>query len=334
MFINASTRTDIASRYSEWLMNRVHQGYVLSRSPYAPHKVYRYRLHPDVVDCFIFCTKNPAPMLPYIEELRRRGFAALFYVTITSYGKDMEPGVPDYHEVTETFRKLSMLIGKNNICWRYDPILLTEKYTIPHHLTCFEEMAKELSPYTNICIFSFVEIYQKFASSFPSLRAVSEPDKKTLLTGMAKTAAKYSLRLQTCGDIHDYALYGISRSGCISVPIMEKALGRELQPIKPHPSRKGCGCLPSGDIGAYDTCPNGCKYCYATKDHALAAANCQKHSPLSPLIFGKIHPEDEIVEASQKSFLLPFEQLHLDLSAISPALPPAAGQIQPYIRPQ
>ena len=72
----------------------------------------------------------------------------------------------------------------------------------------------------------------------------------------------------------------------------------------------------------------------ATKDHALAAANCQKHSPLSPLIFGKIHPEDEIVEASQKSFLLPFEQLHLDLSAISPALPPAAGQIQPYIRPQ
>lgn len=334
MFINASTRTDIAHYYSEWFMNRIREGYALSRNPYDPHKVYRYRLQPDVVDCLIFCTKNPAPMLPHIEELRRRGFHALFYVTITSYGKDMEPGVPDYHEVMETFCALSALIGKDNICWRYDPILLTEKYTLSHHLTCFEEMAKELSPYTNICIFSFVEIYQKLAFTFPRLRTVSEPDKKTLLAGMAKTAEKYHLLLQTCGDAHDYTPYGVLRSGCISAPIVEKALGQKLQSVKSQPSRKGCGCLPSSDIGAYDTCPNGCKYCYATKDHALAAANCQKHSPFSPLILGKTHPEDEIIEASQKSFLQPFEQLHLDLSAISPTIPPEAGRTQPYIRPQ
>lgn len=313
MFINVGARTDITNYYSEWLMNRIREGYVLSRNPLFPNKVYRYRLSPDVVDCIIFCTKNPKPMLDKIDEVRSRGFHIFFYVTITSYGRDIEPGVPDYHDVMETFKKLSSMVGKNNICWRYDPIFISEKYTVEHHLKCFEEMTRTLAPYTNFCIFSFVQLYKKLSFTFPELRAVSEEEKKILLSEMGKIAKSCNIRLQTCGDENDYSEYGIVRSGCITAPIMEQAIGQELKPLKAQPSRKGCGCLPNNDIGAYDTCPNGCKYCYATKNPALAVENYRRHDPLSPLLIGELTEADEVIAAKQISFLEPFYQLKLDL---------------------
>lgn len=313
MFINVGARTDITNYYSEWLMNRIREGYVLSRNPLFPNKVYRYRLSPDVVDCLIFCTKNPAPMLDKIDEVCLRGFHVFFYVTITSYGRDIEPGVPDYHDVMETFKKLSGIVGKNNVGWRYDPVFVSEKYTAEHHLKCFEEMTRELAPYTNFCIFSFVQLYQKLKYTFPELRAVSDEEKNILLSEMGKIAKSYNIRLQTCGDGNDYSKYGIVRSGCITAPIMERAIGQELKAIKLQPSRKGCGCLPNNDIGAYDTCPNGCRYCYATKDPALAIENYRRHNPLSPLLIGELTDADEVIEAKQVSFLEPFYQLRLDL---------------------
>lgn len=313
MLINVGGRTDITNYYSEWLMNRIREGYVLSRNPLFPNKVYKYRLSPDVVDCIIFCTKNPAPMLDKIDEVRLKGFHVFFYVTITSYGKDIEPGVPDYHDVMETFKKLSCIVGKNNIGWRYDPVFISEKYTVEHHLKCFEEMAETLAPYTNLCIFSFVELYKKLSFTFPELRAVSEEEKNILLSGMGKIAGSHHIKLQTCGDGNDYSTYGIARSGCITAPIMEQAIGQEFKSIKLQPSRKGCGCLPNHDIGAYDTCPSGCRYCYATKDPALAIKNYRRHNPHSPLLIGELTEADEVTEAKQVSFLEPFYQLRLDL---------------------
>ncbi len=313
MFINVGARTDITNYYSEWLMNRIREGCVLSRNPFAPNKVYRYALSPNVVDCILFCTKNPEPILDKIDEIRSRGFHVFFFVTITSYGKDIEPGVPDYHQVIKSFQQLSSIVGKNNICWRYDPIFIAEKYGIEHHMKCFEEMAREISPCTNFCIFSFVQMYQKLAYTFPELRPVSEKDKKILLTEMGKIAKKYHLRLQSCGDGNDYTAYGIARSGCITAPIIEKAIGQKLKSIRPKPFRQGCGCLPYSDIGAYNTCPSGCHYCYATKDTALAAESWRRHNPFSPLLNGELLPGDEIIQAKQESFLEPFVQMRLDL---------------------
>lgn len=313
MLINVGGRTDITNYYSEWLMNRIRAGEVLSRNPLFPNKVYRYRLTPDVVDCIIFCTKNPTPIFDKIGEIRDRGFSVMFYVTITGYGKDLEPGVPEYHEMMAAFRRLSEMVEKKRVCWRYDPVLITPKYTVEHHLKCFEEMAKELSPYTDTCIFSFVEMYSKLAVTFPELRAVTREEKRMLLKGMGETAKRYHMRLQTCGDGADYSAYGIERSGCITAPVLERAIGQELKAIKPKPSRPGCGCIPNNDIGAYDTCPNGCRYCYATKDPALAIANYRRHDPQSPLLIGQLQPGDEVMEARQVSFLEPMGQLKLDL---------------------
>lgn len=313
MLINASERTDIAQYYSEWLMNRVREGWALSRNPVVPNRVIRYRLSPDVVDCIVFCTKNPEPMLRHLPELRERGFSLFFYVTITSYGREIEPRVPAYHRVIESFQRLSETLGRDCVGWRYDPVMVFEGYTAEHHLRAFDEMAAALAPYTNFCIFSFVQLYQKLARTFPTLRPVSDADKAILLAGMGETARRYGLRLQTCGDAHDYTAYGIERSACISQPVIERAIGRELAAPRPRPSRPGCGCLPSGDVGAYDTCPNGCRYCYATRDRETALEHYRRHDPRSPLLFGGLTALDEVVDARQESWRRPFEQLRFEL---------------------
>lgn len=302
MLINVGARTDIAAHYSEWLMNRLREGYVLVRNPRFADKVTRYSLSPDVVDCLIFCTKDPAPMLPHLAELRAMGHAVYFFVTITSYGRDIEPRVPGYHAVMESFHELSARLGRDCVCWRYDPVLVTPRYTVEHHLRCFEEMAAALAGDTERCIFSFVELYQKLAVTFPELRAVTGAERAALAQGMGQIAARYGLRLQTCGDGRDYTAYGIERSGCITVPVLEKATGRELKALKLQPARPGCGCVHSSDIGAYDTCPNGCRYCYATRDHAQAWQNYRRHDPASPLLGGPLLPSDTVTDAKQKSF--------------------------------
>lgn len=305
MLIHVGGRTDITHYYSEWLLNRIREGYALSRNPLFPHRVTRYVLDPALVDCILFCTKNPVPIMDKLEEIRARGFRMFFYVTITGYGKDIEPRVPGIRETARAFRELSRAVGVRNICWRYDPIFITPRYTVEHHLECFDALAGELAPFTGFCVFSFVELYKKLRATFPELRAVSEDEKRLLLHGMGRIAARRGLRLQTCGDGGDYARFGIHASGCMTAPILEKAIGQELKAVKPRPTRKGCGCIPVNDIGAYDTCPSGCRYCYATKNPRLALANHKNHDPHSPLLIGGIRPGDTITDARQVSFRRP-----------------------------
>lgn len=128
MIINTGCRTDIPAFYSKWLMNRIKEGYVLVRNPYYKSQVTRYSLSSDVVDCLAFCTKNPEPMLQYLDELDK--YKQYWFVTITPYGKDIEPIVPDKEKVMESFKKLSEHIGVDSIGWRYDPIFIGNGFDV------------------------------------------------------------------------------------------------------------------------------------------------------------------------------------------------------------
>ena len=142
MIINSGSRTDIPAFYSKWFMNRIREGYVMVRNPYYPEQVTRYRLDPEVVDVLAFCTKNPEPMLPFVEELK--AFRQLWYVTITPYETEIEENVPDKAEVMASFRRLSDAVGKRAVIWRYDPIFVSEQYSVEFHQKAFEHMAREL----------------------------------------------------------------------------------------------------------------------------------------------------------------------------------------------
>lgn len=157
MTINTGHRTDIPAFYAEWFANRLEEGFVCVRNPYNPNQVSRYRLDPSVVDMIGFCTKNPAPMFPYMDLLKDYG--QYWFVTITPYGRDIEPNVPDKHRLLDDFKKLSDRIGINAIGWRYDPIFISERYTTDYHLRAFEQIASTLDGYTKTAVISFIDLY-------------------------------------------------------------------------------------------------------------------------------------------------------------------------------
>lgn len=301
MIINTGGRTDTVQYYTQWLLHRFSEGYVLSRNPLFPNKVTRYELTPDKVDCVVFCSKNYKPILPHLHEITDR-FNTYFHYTITAYGKDIEPGVPDIKDSIETLIELSKLVGKQRVAWRYDPVLLTKEYTVQRHIETFDKMANMLAPYIDRCIFSFVEMYKKLETNMPEIIPLSLQDMDVLANGLGAIAGKYGITIQTCGTNGDYSRYGIHASGCMTLDILGRANDIEFKNLKHKGMRHGCHCIECRDISAYDTCLNGCKYCYANKNPRKAFENFKYHDPYSPLLLGHVKPDDTIIQGAQKSF--------------------------------
>ena len=304
MIINTGARTDTVQYFTPWLLKRFKEGYVLARNPLFPDKVTRYELTPQTVDCVEFCSKNYRPILKDLHQITDR-FNTHFQYTITAYGQDIEPGVPSIDESIETLLELEKQVGKQRICWRYDPVLLTSKYTIAAHKETFDYMAKRLVGHVDRCIFSFVEMYKKLEANMPELIPLTEQDKDTLAKHLGTIAAKYNLFIQTCGTNGNFTYYGIHPSGCMTLEMLGKANGIQFRELKHKGTRPGCHCIESRDIGAYDTCLNGCKYCYANKSPQKANDNYKHHNPDSPLLLGNIRPTDNVQQGSQNSFLNP-----------------------------
>lgn len=302
MIINTGGRTDSVQYYTKWLLKRFEAGYVLSRNPLFPNKVTRYELTPDKVDCVVFCSKNYKPILSDIKSITDK-FNTYFHYTITAYGKDIEPGVPGIDESIETLIELSKIVGKKRVAWRYDPVLLTDKYTIDTHKKTFEYMAQKLAPYIDRCIFSFVEMYKKLQSNMPELIPLTIKDINVLAKILGSIAKETGIYIQTCGTNGDFSRYGIHNSGCMTLDILGKANGIEFKTLKHKGMRQGCHCIESRDIGAYDTYMNGCKYCYANQSPQKAFENYKFHNPNSPLLLGEVKETDTILQGTQKSFL-------------------------------
>ena len=304
MIINTGGRTDTVQYYTDWLMRRFEEGYALTRNPLFPTKVNRYELDPKVVDCVVFCSKNYQPILPRLHEITDR-FNTYFHYTITAYGRNIEPGVPPIDESMATLIELSQLVGRQRVSWRYDPVLLTRDYTIQRHLETFDRMARSLAPHIDRCIFSFVEMYKKLRFNMPELIPLSVEDMDELARGLGSIAATYGMRIQTCGTNGDFSRYGIQSSGCMTLDILGEANGVAFKNRKHKGMRQGCHCIESRDIGAYDTCLNGCKYCYANQTPQKAIENYKLHDPASPLLLGQVCPDDTVTQGVQKTFLAP-----------------------------
>ena len=308
MIINTGQRTDIPAFYSEWFANRLKAGFVLVRNPYNPVSVTRYRLSPDVVDLIGFCTKNPAPMLPRMDLLRDYG--QYWYVTITPYGKEIEPRVPDKREVLDSFRRLSDIVGPDRIGWRYDPVFISDAYPAERHIRAFEYMAKALEGYTHTAVISFVDLYEKTKRNFPEVQPV-DPEQRLLLgKAFAETGRQHGMTIRPCGEGDELAQFGADCSGCMTVAMYEQALGRRLKMPKFAPARKECACYLGGDIGAYNTCGHLCRYCYANYDTATVRRNMAAHDPQSPMLTGHLMPGDQVHEARQESWIDP--QISMD----------------------
>ena len=303
MIINTGARTDTAQWYAPWLQRRFDEGFVFVRNPRFPYKVTRYELDPAVVDCVVFCSKNYAPLLSALPGIVGR-FNTHFHFTITAYGKDIEPLVPSIDDAVETLYDLERIVGARRICWRYDPVLLMGEYTLARHLETFDYLCGKLAGHVDRCIFSFVEMYQKLATSYPELHPLGQEDRDVLARGLGGIAAEHGIPIQTCGNNGLWPQYGIASSGCATLSMLGEANGVTFKKLAHKGQRPGCGCFESRDIGAYDSCPNGCRYCYANRDAERARHNWRhEHDPESPLLLGHLQDGDEISFAKQRSLL-------------------------------
>lgn len=302
MIISVSRRTDIPSYYSEWFFNRLKAGYVYVRNPMNPHHISEVSLSPDVVDGIVFWTKNPSPMLGRLDELKDLTY--YFQFTLNPYDSDVEKNLPSKKEVViPTFQKLSQAIGKERVVWRYDPILLNEKYTLQYHVESFQLFCDRLSDYTEKCTVSFLDLYQKIRRRISPLGItfLSRRQMEELMGRFSEIANEHGIYIDTCAEEIDLSQFGIGHASCIDARRLERIGNYKLDIGRDKNQRSVCGCAVSIDIGAYNTCQNGCAYCYANYNQTLVDDCCARHDAGSPLLFGEVSVEDVIKPREMKS---------------------------------
>jgi hypothetical protein len=294
MIISASRRTDIPSHYSDWFFNRIKAGFVYVRNPRNFHRVSAISLEPYAVDGIVLWTKNPMPMFERLDLLSPYNY--YFQFTLTPYSTDIEPNLPSKNDVViPFFMKLSEKIGRDRVIWRYDPVLLSEKYTMEYHFENFEKIAGRIKDHTLKCTISFIDFYRNTANNIRT-REISLREKFLLAKTFSSVTRGFGLEIGSCAEEIELGEFGVVHARCVDEKLFERISGVKLETEKDKNQRKACGCAGSVDIGAYNTCPNGCKYCYANYNPKLVSVNAQKHDSNSPLLYGQVTAEDMIAE--------------------------------------
>lgn len=276
---------------------------------YGGQKVTKYSLNPNVVDCLAFCTKNPHPLISHLNELDN--YKQFWFITITPYGKDIEPNVPDKKEVINDFKELSKHLGKNAVAIRYDPILINDKFDVKLHIECLEKLLSELKGFTEDCTISFLDMYEKVKRNAPDIRPPTKEEQIEIAKAFSKIGKDNNITIHACCENSYLKDYGLDITGCMTQKIVEKAIGNKLNAPKNNSKRKQCNCLMGNDIGAYNSCMHLCRYCYANANHALVKENIKKHNPNSPFLIGELEKDDKITEAHQKSWLKINDQISI-----------------------
>lgn len=303
MIISASRRTDIPAFYSQWFFNRIKEVYVLVPNPFNTKMLSKVSLNPTIIDCIVFWTKNPTPMLDHLNELQ--DYKYYFQFTLNPYGEKLENNLPQINKRIDTFKRLSDKIGREKVIWRYDPILTNEEFNISFHQERFARIAYELKDHTEKCMLGFIDHYPHIRNATNEFKI--QPLRKDEIENMAisfkSTIDNYpSIQLETCTVKVDLRHLGISSGMCIDKNLIERITGYPIIARKDKNQRAVCNCIESIDIGTYESCLNGCIYCYAIKGkYNNVAYNMQKHDRNSPLLIGHLSEDDIIKEREMAS---------------------------------
>ena len=299
MILNVSGRTDVVAFYTDWFMNRYREGFVDVRNPFNEKLVSR--IYFEDVDAIMFCTKNPIPIVKCLKEIKK---PILFHVTITPYKKEIENNVIDKTKIIEAVKKISNIVGIDNLYIRYDPIFINDEFDVEKHIECFSKMAQSLKGYTNNCTISFLDLYEKVKRNAPDLRTLTQDEQIRIAKAFAKIGKENNMTTHSCCEKTFLSEYGLKCNGCMSQEIVERSIGCTLEPPKRKNIRQECNCLMGNDIGTYNTCGHLCRYCYANANKKLVIENMKKHNENSPFLIGDVEAGDKITEAKQKSWIV------------------------------
>ena len=302
MIISASRRTDIPAFYAQWFINRIRAGFCEVPNPFNRGQVSRISLLPEDVDVIAFWTRNPRPLLPYLDELERRGYRYYFQYTLLGYPPEIDINGPASQASLLTFRELAQRVGPGRVIWRYDPIVLTQITPPAYHRQAFARLAGSLEGFTGRSVISLMDDYPKIrgrlaemARQGSSLLPVSMDGKDLegelpewlgdLLRELAEIAQTHQMEMLSCAEEADFRPFGILPGKCIDDGYIERLFGIDVTHSKDPGQRSACGCVVSKDIGMYDSCLFGCRYCYATTSFRRARANYLRHDPEAPSLY-------------------------------------------------
>lgn len=292
MVLNVSGRTDIVAFYSDWFIERYKEGYIDVRNPFYPKLISR--IYFKNVDLILFCTKNPIPILDKLKYIDK---PILFHVTLTPYKKDIEPNVLPKGIIIKAIKKLSKVIGIDNLTIRYDPIFISDKYNLDYHIKAFDKLCSLLNGYVNKIIVSFIDDYKNVRKNEKILnfREFTEKDYEIIGKNFSRIAKENSMTVQTCFENRNLVEYGFIKGECLSHELAYKLTGKKYKTWK---ARKGanCNCVEMVDIGVYNSCKHFCKYCYANYDEKQVNNNFNSHFKDSSLLVGRIEKDDLIKE--------------------------------------
>ena len=293
MILNISGRTDIVAFYSDWLINRLEEGYIDVRNPFNPKMVSRIMM--DDVDLLFFCTKNPIPILDRIKDIKKKIY---FHITLTPYKKDIEPNLPPKKDIIEGVKKLSKIIGKENLVIRFDPIFISDKYTIKYHINAFDRLCNLLDGYIEKVLISFIDDYKNVRNNkkFLNYRELTQDDYKKIGLSFSASAKNNGMTVQTCCEDNDLVPYGFIKGECMSFNLAYKLTHKtDFKKWK----ERDCNCVSMVDIGVYNSCRHFCKYCYANYDEKTVNNNYSLHNPDSSLLIGELSSDDIIKERAK-----------------------------------
>lgn len=294
MIVSASYRTDIPAFYGAWFIARFRAGYCRVNNPYGgrPGRV----LLRHGVDGYVFWTRNATPFRPALALLSEAGLPFVVQYTVTNYPRPLESAVVAAPRAVDEIRHLAGQFGRRAVVWRYDPILVSTLTSPDWHAANFAELAGRLRGSVDEVVTSFAQIYRKTRRNLAAAArlhgfAWQDPaaaDKAALLSRLATVAADHGMRLTLCTQ-PELVTPEIGPASCIDAERLSELAGRTIA-AKIKGNRPGCLCAESRDIGDYDSCPQGCVYCYAVGGRRLAKARFAGHDPAGEFLFANAFP--------------------------------------------
>ena len=313
LIISASRSTDLPAFYADWFINRLRKGYIKWINPFNRSATY---VSFSKAKFIVFWTKNPDPLVKYLPEIDARGIRYYFHFTVNDYADErLEPNLPPLAQRIETFKNLSLKIGKEKVIWRYDPLILTDKIDLERLAAKIRNVGQALFQYTQKLVFSFVDIgiYLKVRDNLKrakiNFREFDHAAMQAIAKRMAEMNRDWRLELATCGERILLKEFGIKKNKCIDDALILKMAGDDpelrklfqptdssqlemfeakeedpIGPLKDKGQRPECGCVASKDIGQYNTCGHLCLYCYANHSAKVVERNLKKASIENPSI--------------------------------------------------
>ena len=281
--VSASRRTDNPAHYTPWLLNRLSAGFCRYRNAFTG-KWLEVDLRPEAVAALVLWTKNLGPVLPDLDSIGAR-YPFLCHLTVTGYPPSLEPGSPPSETAIAQARTVAARWSSAHVLWRFDPIILTPETPWAWIEPRFRVAARGFEGVTTRCYTSIACAYGKVTRRLAAAGVEWEAPP-------ADQAAEIAVRLAEIAGEHGISVYSCCTPGlvvgsvqwarCIDPTALEAISARLTARLRRAPTRAGCGCYASVDIGAYDTCPSGCLFCYATNNPARARRAHAEHDPSAP----------------------------------------------------